>query len=233
MGGRSGRMFRRYPQRCDAFQVLGPLQITENGVEIILGGHRQRSVLVLLIVEAGRRSQSIALFPRSGPMIRRDSPWLSLHLRIAAAEGAWAGSHRPARTAAIDWTFPNPTASTQSSSKAPWRRLVDCLAPIRQLPVNSSASALDLWRGRPFEGFEDLASLVSEAVRLEELHLNAEEDRFEAELRVVAHRPPAALNACANDTPTGNGWGLLARTLYRAGRQAEALRVSPGAVAPR
>ena len=54
--------------------------------------------------------------------------------------------------------------------------------------------------------------------------MNAEEDRIDAKLRAGGTPTGAASRICATDTRIGNACGACWPTLYRAGRQAEALR---------
>jgi len=219
-------MFRRYTQDAMHFMVLGPLQITENGEEIILGGHRQRSVLVLLIVDAGSAVSIDRIVSEIWPDESVETVRDSLYTYVSQLRKA-LGKDRIARSDGgyrLDLLESDTIDSvTFESAAAQARRL---LGSNPEAASQLLGAGLDLWRGRPFEGFEDLASLVSEVVRLEELHLNAEEDRSEAELR--AGGTPTAGNLerlCERHPYRERLWGLLARTLYRAGRQVEALRV--------
>ncbi len=85
--------------------------------------------------------------------------------------------------------------------------------------------ALSSWRGRPYEGLEDLPSVAPEASRLEELRLRALEDRIEAELRTGGVPEVGGVEILTTEHPYRERfWELLARVLYRAGRQADALR---------
>ena len=84
---------------------------------------------------------------------------------------------------------------------------------------------LVLWRGRPFEGLEDIPMLASEVTRLGELHTTAQMDRFEAMLQTdSAPLVSDVEELCGRHPLDERSWELLMRTLYRAGRHAEALR---------
>ena len=84
---------------------------------------------------------------------------------------------------------------------------------------------LGLWRGRPFEGLEDIPMLAAEVTRLDELRATAEADRFEAILQSGGAPLVADLEELCGRRPLDErSWELLMRTLYRAGRHAEALR---------
>jgi predicted ATPase/DNA-binding SARP family transcriptional activator len=95
-------------------------------------------------------------------------------------------------------------------------------------PVAAEAleQALGLWRGPALADLADRRFARLEAARLEEARLGAEEDLVEAELAVG--RPERALarleTHVAENPLRERAWGQLMVTLYRLGRQADALR---------
>src|SRR5437868_2245470 len=84
---------------------------------------------------------------------------------------------------------------------------------------------LALWRGPPLADLAYEAALQAEAARLEELRLEALEDRIEADLALGRHRELVPeLNALVAEAPLRErlrAQQILA--LYRCGRQADAL----------
>jgi DNA-binding SARP family transcriptional activator len=86
--------------------------------------------------------------------------------------------------------------------------------------------ALSLWRGPALAEFVDDAFAQVEAVRLEELRLAALEDRVEADLQLGAHAAlTGELEALVAEHPLRERLrAQLMIALYRAGRQADALR---------
>jgi predicted ATPase/DNA-binding SARP family transcriptional activator len=88
------------------------------------------------------------------------------------------------------------------------------------------ASALRLWRGRPYEDLGDWPAAVAEAARLDELRRHAEEEWAEAILDQGGHRQGVSqLEALVAAEPLRERrWALLMLALYRSGRQADALR---------
>ncbi len=86
-------------------------------------------------------------------------------------------------------------------------------------------SALELVRGRPFEGLEELEPVRFERERLEELRLLVDEDILEARLAQGRHRELVPeLRARVGETPNRERlWALLMLALYRSGRQTDAL----------
>ena len=87
--------------------------------------------------------------------------------------------------------------------------------------------ALALWRGEPLADLEDWPPAAAEAVRLQELRRLGEERRAETLLARAEHERliPIARSLLVDDRFRERRWELLALALYRAGRQAEALRV--------
>ena len=87
------------------------------------------------------------------------------------------------------------------------------------------AEALELWQGRPFGGLSDEGALAVEARRLEELHMLALEERIEADLLLGRDAELVdALEALLAEHPYRERlWRQLMLSLYRAGRQADAL----------
>ncbi len=84
---------------------------------------------------------------------------------------------------------------------------------------------LELWRGRAFAGLPEDGLLRTEAVRLEELRLNALESRFEADLEVGRGAQLVdELEQLVSAHPFRERlWRHLMLALYRSGRQADAL----------
>ena len=91
--------------------------------------------------------------------------------------------------------------------------------------IEALERGLGLWRGRPFEGLEDIPMLASEITRLSELRATAQVDRFKALLQSGDAPLVADLEElCAQRPLDERSWELLMRTQYRVGRHAEALR---------
>lgn len=207
------------------FLVLGPLQVEENGEAIPLGGQRKRAVLALFLVNAGRPVPidriASEIWPGQPVVSVRDSLYTYVsQLRKSLGNnriGRVDGGYR------LDLTGIDEIDAVgfESAAKQAGRLLGSDPGAASHL----LDSALSLWRGRPYEGFEDLSSLVPEVTRLEELRLDAVGDRIEAEL--LAGGTPSAGDVeklCEEHPYRERLWGLLTRTLYRADRQADAVR---------
>jgi DNA-binding SARP family transcriptional activator/tetratricopeptide (TPR) repeat protein len=92
---------------------------------------------------------------------------------------------------------------------------------------HSVAEALALWRGPALSGFTDVPALSAEAGALEELRLDALEQRFELDLAHGRHAEiTAELRGLANQHPLRESLrGQLMRALVAGGRAAEAVAV--------
>jgi DNA-binding SARP family transcriptional activator len=88
-----------------------------------------------------------------------------------------------------------------------------------------AARALSLWRGPALEGLADTDSVRAEASRLEELRVDAVEERFEAALELGDHREIVSdLQRATHENPFRERlWRQLMLALYRSGRAADAL----------
>ena len=88
------------------------------------------------------------------------------------------------------------------------------------------ADSLSMWRGLPLEDTTEHALGRSEATRLEETRLNAEEQRFEALLAAGEdHSLVAELQAAVDAEPLRERrWSQLMVALFRSGRRSDALR---------
>jgi predicted ATPase/DNA-binding SARP family transcriptional activator len=101
-------------------------------------------------------------------------------------------------------------------------------------PERASATlseALAMWRGEPYEDFGYESFAQGEIRRLEELKVTAIEDRLEADLATGRHAESVGeLRALTQEHPLRERfWRLLMLSLYRSGRQGDALRAYQGA----
>lgn len=215
--------------RCDAgvmrFLVLGPLRVEKNGGSVRMGGQRQRSVLVLLLLNAGHPVSIDLIASEIWPDQALGDVRDSLYTYVSQLRRA-LGRDRIVRTDAgylLHLTDDDEIdALTFEGSAIRARRL---LGSDPAMACELLASTLDLWRGLPYQGFENLGSPAPEATRLEEMRLSASEDHIEAVL--ASGGTPSAgdvAKLCDLHPHRERLWGLRARSLYRAGRQAEALR---------
>lgn len=207
------------------FSLLGPLEVLDESESLTLGGPRQRSVLALLLVEAGRVVDVDRLVSEIWGEPPPDRARYSLYTYVSNLRGI-IGRERILR-AGNGYQF-HPQEADAIDVCELESALVASRRVLRADPeaaVGLIDQALSLWRGRPYHGLEELPSIAPEVARIEELRLSAIEDRIEAELRAGITPDVGSVEIQIKDHPyRERSWVLLARSLYRAGRQTEALR---------
>ncbi|GII01874.1 hypothetical protein Pta02_38820 [Planobispora takensis] len=192
-----------------------------------LGGQRQMAVLARLLVAKGRAvpvsvlidelwpgeppAQALSTIQGYVSRLRRAlEPGRAPREEAEVLVSAPPGYALRAETGQVDaWRFEN-AVKTDGPPAAVWERMEE---------------ALSLWRGPALAEFSDLSWAVTEAGRLEELRLTAVERRADAGL-ALGHSAAlvADLEAHVSAHPLREeGWRLLALTLYRGGRQGDAL----------
>jgi DNA-binding SARP family transcriptional activator len=203
------------------FRILGPLEVSDETGLLPLGGQKQRALLAMLLLDAGRVVSTDRLI---------DALW----------------GEQPPRTAST--SLQNFVSQLRKllgpevlETKAPGYRV---RLPPRSLdldrfrllteearegdPEERAATlreALALWRGPPLADFAFEAFAQAEIARLEELRLATLEDRLEADLEAGRHAELVGeLEALVERHPVRERLrGHLMLALYRSGRQAEAL----------
>src|SRR5215207_1654894 len=153
------------------FQVLGPVEALKDGVPVRLGGPKQRSVLALLLAEAGRTISADRLIdllwgdePSSGARSTLQTYLSNLRSEIGELVVRDGGGYRlEAKRDQVD-AF----------------RFEDEVVRVRNLkdsqPLEAAQrlrDALAMWRGHPYADISGSVVLDQEARRLEELRLAA------------------------------------------------------------
>jgi DNA-binding SARP family transcriptional activator/WD40 repeat protein len=204
--------------------VLGPITVEVDGDEAKLGGLRQQMVLAVLLRSANRVTSQDALI-----------------------NSVWAGEPPEAARATVQSYIYNlrrvlgPNAILRrgdgylievDSSTFDVLQFEECVETGTELLRSDPSSAramlvagLDLWFGNAYGGV-DHPELDTEIRRLGEMRITAIETRIESDLALGrAGELVAELESLVRDHPLRERfWGQLMLALYRAGRQAEALR---------
>jgi DNA-binding SARP family transcriptional activator/ABC-type transport system substrate-binding protein len=193
-----------------------------------LGGSKPRALLALLLIHANKvvpRERIIeALWPDRSP----DSAAHSLDVQVSRLRKALAPEERLVTKAGGYLLQVDP----DEIDVAPFERLLETArkanaAGVPRDAVRAIEEALGLWRGEALGElrYEDFAQ--AEVVRLDDLQLLALEERVDAELALGRHDGLVAeLESTVRRHPfRERSRGQLMLALYRAGRQAEALRV--------
>ncbi|EOD68317.1 AfsR/SARP family transcriptional regulator [Amycolatopsis vancoresmycina] len=209
------------------FRVLGPFEVLVHGRPLDLGGPRIRTLLALLIANAGRVT---------GVDTMADALW---------DVDATPGTPRTVRTymSRVRRSLAPVAADLIETRAAGYvLRLEPALLDAREFerlaaagraalaadPVTASdllTRALARWRGDAYEDFAGTVALLAETRRLQALRLGALEDRVDADLATGAGEALIGELTALTDRHPGHErlWGQLMTALYRAGRQADAL----------
>ena len=210
------------------FRILGPLEVVRDGESLEFRGSRERGLLALLVLNANRTvsPERLAedlwgdappegaagtlrayvsrvrrgLGDAGGLLVTRNSGYL-----LQVEPGAIDAARFAALVAEGGWQ----AAEGDHRGAA---------ATLRQ--------ALALWRGPALADVAEAPSARAEAARLEETRMSALEARLEADLACGRHGELVGeLEAVTQTHPLRERfWQMRMLALYRAGRQAEALR---------
>jgi WD40 repeat protein/DNA-binding SARP family transcriptional activator/tRNA A-37 threonylcarbamoyl transferase component Bud32 len=205
------------------FQVLGSLEVSEDGKRVALGGPKQRLVLAHLLLRANQVVSADALIEEIWGEEPPDAARSALQAYVSRLRKAIGSGRLEGRPPGYVLH-----ADPDEVDALRFERLVRQARERAGRDLKAVASLLDeafaLWRGTPFEELADEPSLRSEVARLEELHLAAAEGRIDAALALGRSPDISELEQLVDRHPLRERlWGHLMVALYRAGRQAEAL----------
>ncbi len=205
------------------FRVLGPLEVDAGDGPVPLGGPKQRTVLANLLVRANEVVPADALI---GEVWGEEPPGKARNtlqtyvssLRKALGDGILIGRD-PGYVLVVD-----PSDVDANRFTALVREARKALPVDPRVAIDTLEDALDLWRGPALADVAD-RSLLAEAARLDELRLEAQEERIGALLATgSAARAISELEPLLARHPLRERlWEQLMLALYRDGRQAEAL----------
>jgi DNA-binding SARP family transcriptional activator len=209
------------------FRILGPLEVVEEGRSLRLGGAKQRALLAVLLLNAGRVVSVDRLLDDLWGERPPATAAHSVQVYVSALRKALGPAADVLRRRPPGYVAEVPEGALDLGR---FERLVDegRQAAAAGDPGRASAllaEALGLWRGAPLEDFAFEAFAQGPIARLEELRLAALEERIDADLALGRHaRLVGELEPLVREHPLREGLrGLLVLALYRSGRQAEAL----------
>lgn len=215
------------PSIAMEFRILGPFEIRAGDVVLDVGGPRQRLLLARLVVS---RNHVVPVDQLIDELWLGDPPSgarEALQAQISRARKALRFSGGVLRSDRSGYVLDCAEGALDAD------RFEGLVARARlHSPGHPEGAATLLreaeqcWRGPALAEFADYSFAQAEATRLEELRLFATEERIEAELAIGRHHVLAGeLEALAGAHPLRERlWGQLMLCLYRADRQAEALR---------
>ncbi|HET6951259.1 MAG TPA: BTAD domain-containing putative transcriptional regulator [Acidimicrobiales bacterium] len=217
------------------FRLLGNLEVVIDGAPVDIGGTQPRTVLAMLLVAGGRvvPAETIieALWGEEPP----DSAAGTLQSYVSRLRRALVpGGARGEAAKVLAWDPPGyklVVGSTALDTRR-FESLADqgrglLLAGDPEAARTLLDEALGLWRGPALLEFSHLDFAWGFAATLEERRLAATEDRIDADLRLGRHTQVVGeLGELIVAHPLREQLRhLMALALYRAGRQAEALRI--------
>jgi predicted ATPase/DNA-binding SARP family transcriptional activator len=206
------------------FRLLGPIEAVLDGTKLELGGRRQRALLALLLIRPGRTVAADRLVEElwdgAAPGASTLRSYLS-RLRTALGTDGLVASTAAGHLVNV----PADRVDAHRFERLAREGHEALLAGTPRRAVDRLRASLGLWRGSPFGGAGDVAALVRERERLEEIRLLALEDRIEADLALGRSQDLVEeLRALVDEHPFRERlWRHLMLALYRAGRQADAL----------
>ena len=220
---------RRAPQ----FKILGSLEVTDGEQVLALGGFKQRSVLVVLLLSANR---VVALDRLIDELWGEDPPAQAtnaLQTYVSNLRRVLEPGRRRREPARILRSQPPGYMLAVDAADFDAARFEQLVGTGHRLihshqPLDAReclTEALALGRGRALSEFADEPFARAEAARLEELRAVALEDRIAADLALGEHAGVIAeLQRLIDEEPLREQlWAHLMLALYRAGRQGGAL----------
>jgi len=212
------------------FSVLGPLEVTADGRPLELAGARTRAVLAVLLVHANQVVSSDRLIEELWPGHPPAKAADSLQVRLSELRKAFRSAAEPDRLATRPPGYLLRVAPEELDAQRFERLAAEGDAALAAGDATTAAERLDqalsLWRGPALSDLNTVPAARPEAARLEEKRLAALETRADALLACGRHRELIAeLEALTTAHPLRERfWYQRMLTLYRAGRQADALR---------
>jgi DNA-binding SARP family transcriptional activator len=213
------------------FRILGPLEVWDEGGEVSLGGRKPRALLAVLLLHPNEVVPTDRLIDE---LWGEDSPdRASAALRVNVSRLRSALSQDVLTTRSPGYLI---RVEPDAIDLQRFERLVDEGRSLLARGLAADASqrlrdALSLWRGPALADFAYESFAQAAIARLEEIRLAAVELRIDADLALGRHDELVGeLEALVAKHPLRERLRrYLMTTLYRSGRQAEALEAYQGA----
>ncbi|BBY31257.1 BTAD domain-containing putative transcriptional regulator [Mycolicibacterium sediminis] len=209
------------------YRILGPLAVRRDGLDLPLGGLRQRAVLAVLLLSDDRAVEVDRLIEQVWGDEVPAKPLSSLRAyvanlrRIIGTDGAITRAGQGYR---LDTAGDVVDVREFARLIAQGRKLLDVGDAAAALPCLDEA--LGYWRGTPLADFRNLNFAMPEVHRLDTMRADAVELRFETALRLGVDADLIAdLESEVGTNPLRESlWALVMLAMYRSGRRIDALR---------
>jgi DNA-binding SARP family transcriptional activator/tetratricopeptide (TPR) repeat protein len=202
------------------FRALGPLRVRVGDRWSGIGAAHQRSLLAILLIEAGRAVPTDRLVQEIWGDRPPKTAVHAVHVYVRRLRGLLGDEILATRGQAYELTRVDTDAIAFEQLVSAARH-----SPDPQTVVSQLSQALALWRGPAFADVPDSPRVLAEATRLDQARLTAVEDKLEAMLE-LGHAAEV-IDECRVLTPQyplrEKLHAHLMLALHRSGRRAEAL----------
>ncbi|MGY1761411.1 FxSxx-COOH system tetratricopeptide repeat protein [Geodermatophilus sp. SYSU D00779] len=207
-------------------RVLGPLEVLYDATPVAISGRKERALVVLLALHAGRMVPTESLIEAlwgPEPPVSAEASLRVLVARVRKAL-AGAGARDVVQTRAPGYLLAGAEVDTQLFERLSARGQAELAAGRPRAAAATLGEALALWRADRLAETGS-AALQAESARLEEARLAAVEARIEADLGCGRHTELVGeLELLCRTQPLRERlWAHRITALYRCGRQADAL----------
>lgn len=212
------------------FGVLGPLEVTAHGQPLLVRGTRPRAVLAMLLMHANQVVPADQLIEELWPGRPADRASSSLQVRVSELRKALRSAQEADRLVTRPPGYLIRVQPEELDALRFDRLTAEGEAALTAgdagLAARRLTEALSLWRGRALADVDAAPFALAEVARLEEKRMAALESRAEALLACGRHRELIGdLETLTAAYPLRERlWSQRMLALYRAGRQADALR---------
>ena len=215
------------------FRILGPLEASDQGVQVALGGSKQRALLALLLLRANETMSTDRLIDElwggTPPATAAKTVQVHVHRLRRALAGPGGGAASDVLVTR-EHGYELRVDSDQVDARR-FERLLDAARAASasgdpQAALAAAEQGLALWRGRPLGELADEPFARHEIDRLGDLRVAAVEQLIAAKLALARHAEVVGeLEALIDEHPYREGLrAQLMLALYRCDRQAEALQ---------
>jgi DNA-binding SARP family transcriptional activator len=205
------------------FRILGPLEVTDDQQQVPLGGASQRALLALLLLHANEVVSNDRLLDELWGDEPPGSGVTALQVRVSQLRKALGQAGERLETKPPGYLL---QVGPEELDLDRFTRLLDQADGAEPaVAAEQLRQALALWRGSALADFAYESFAQAAIGRLDELRLAALERRIDADLELGRHADLVGeLEALVAEHPLRERLrGQLMLSLYRSGRQAEAL----------
>jgi len=206
------------------FHILGPLEVWSDGAIVDLGAQKQRAVLAILLLNANRVVATERLIDELWSEKPPETARSALQVYVAAVRKALGGEASALRTSAPGYVLDVEPGALDLHRFIALRAEAQA-AGDEERRSELLREALGLWRDTPLADLSAEPFAAKAVARLEDLRLEALEQRVDADLALGRHASlvPELEVLVAEQPYRERLRAQLMLALYRSGRQADAL----------